>query len=417
MMRRQFFLFFITFTFLSSSLFAQDEEKEKGALENVTTELRDLLNLSLNNGKLTLNRAHWKTVVTPKTYEKELQKYIKRYLAQGYKQKQAEQWAKRRIQSMKRSEVETLAQRVITKAGTYGRSLQRSATTFRVSFRSVNLSGEFRGEMDRFEARVAEESGPERSLSFSQRDDKIRVSLSDGPGDLFLMIVQSEKRFKVIHIDGNKTPKSLQARSFLSFYKKHHKYVENTLLPILKSVGFGVPFTPYNREVRMVVLSSLKAMSEEEQQRVTAMLDELENDDYESREKAQAKLAGLVLRYRSFYEKYLKSGVLGPEGKMRLRQILAADKALKIRVERIIKEFQLLSDCPYLVTLLEMSDKEDQEIVAAALKKLTGKDHGSNIAEWRKWIATLPKKEARKNPPKTVKSAPKHALAPKKDKQ
>lgn len=407
-MPRYFFLSLLCLSLIAVPVYAQDleeadQEEESGALDTINSELHDYLNLALDNGQLKLNREHWKTLLKPEDMEAEYKRYLKRYLDRGYDKAKAERWAKSHIESRKRSNSQRLADGIIKKLGTYARSSSSSQNYFRKSFEG-RLVGMFRDEKGRsFETRLEEVDGRKRELHFRATTESVRITLTEDKKDLFLRLSQTEKNFKIVHIDGDKKPIIIKAKSFLTFYKKHYNYVEDRLLPLLSKVGFGTPFTPYNREVRLSVLSALNPMTADEKKRISALLDELENDDYDAREKTQAKLAGLTMRYSGFFKAYMKSGNLGPEGRMRLRQVLAANKNLKSQVSGIVKDFRLLEDPHYLITLMEMSEKTDRPSIAKSLAKLTKEEHGTDLTAWKKWAAThkplviVPKKKAKKD--------------------
>ncbi|MDF1661405.1 MAG: hypothetical protein P1V97_06515 [Planctomycetota bacterium] len=391
-MPKYFFLSLLCLSLSTTPVFAQgveeEKEEESGPLDNINSELHDFLNLALENGQLKLNRPHWKTLLKPQDMDAEFKAYVKRYLDRGYDKAKAERWAKSHIASRKKSNSQRLADVIIKKLGTYGRSSSRSQNFFRISFEG-GVNGEFRDEKNRsFETRLEETTGRKRELHFRATNESVRITITEDAKDLFLRLSQTEKSFKIVHLDGDKKPVLVKADSFLTFYKKNYTYVEERLLPLLGQIGFGVPFTPYNREVRLSVLSALNPMTAEETKRISALIDELENDDYEAREKTQAKLAGLTMRYSSFFKTYMKSGNLGPEGRMRLRQVLSADKNLKAQVTGIVKDFRLLEDPHYLITLMEMSEKEDRPSISKSLAKLTKSDHGTDLVAWKKWAAS-----------------------------
>lgn len=391
-MPKYFFLSLLCLSLCATPVIAQDleedQEEESGPLDSINSDLHDYLNLALENGQLKLNRGHWNTLLKPQDMDAEFKAYVKRYLDRGYDKAKAERWAKSHIASRKKTNSRRLADKIIKKLGTYGRSSTRSTNFFRVTFEG-GVNGEFRDQKDTsFETRLEETSGRKRELHFKATDEMVRITITEDSKDIFLRLSQTEKRFKIVHLEGEQAPVLVKTDSFLTFYKKNYKYVEDRLLPLLGKIGFGVPFTPYNREVRLSVLSALNPMTAEETKRISELIDELENDDYEAREKTQAKLAGLTMRYSGFFKSYMKSGNLGPEGRMRLRQVLSADKNLKAQVSGIVKDFRLLEDPHYLITLMEMSEKEDRASIGQSLAKLTKSEHGTDLVAWKKWAAT-----------------------------
>ena len=262
----------------------------------------------------------------------------------------------------------------------------------RIDF-SGKLSGNLhtRGEVVR---RLAlEEAGkPQRTLEFGEDGQGgFHVQIKHPDGDLILLHQGRKGTFRAVAFLGGRTFAG-QGESFVAFFRQHRPVMEADILPVLQHFGVQPFLPPQSPDVRKVVLAQL-LRTPETLQEGKKLLDELDSEKFEAREKATRLLNERFALYQGLIRERLQEKALPLEVRTRLKNLVAEHPDAQ-RASQTVAVLNLPQDAAYVVSLLDHVAAPDAARVISALEKLTGQKLGSDPAAWKEWA-----KKNRKEPP------------------
>jgi hypothetical protein len=260
-------------------------------------------------------------------------------------------------------------------------------------FDGQELSGRLRIEDQAVTLSLKEERPPYTILEVSDDGQgQFRLMLMQDAGEVLLSIRSEKGSFRLVHVDETQQSR-YAAASFLDFYRRHRRYVETQLLPMLRQVGISPPLVPYDPPVKAAVIGALRgAVGADEAKQVEALIRQLNDEAHARRQQASRLLADNFLRYRALLEKASGDPNLPSEAAERIKQIMSA-AARADQVEEIVSGLNLTGDVEYLVGLLgeiEAGDSTARGLVAARLEALTGQKLGDDPAAWKNWLSRRP---------------------------
>ncbi len=249
------------------------------------------------------------------------------------------------------------------------------------------------------------QSGESFSLSITEEGDAGQyVRLSEpGKGELQITIVHlsrpamltlkqtADGRISIVHLRGDKVTR-LRGDSYVDLFGKEGAYVEKELLPLLRQMGIVLGEHRFSPAVTKAVLSLLAdPLAPERAKQFDAQIADLDAPTFARREAATKALTEDLVHCYGQVAAAVKTAAAGSEKRERLERILATNPDLR-KVCEIVHEGKMLQDAAYLVALIDRVEAKDRAAVAAALRKLTGKDFGPDAAAWQKWLDSEPKK-------------------------
>ncbi|MFP4106781.1 MAG: hypothetical protein ACLFVU_11915 [Phycisphaerae bacterium] len=372
----------------AGSAFAAENEAKpgyrKGPIHMASEPLHDIFALTMEDGKLVLDREHWEKAAAPEKTKKRLEKLREQYRKRGLPEKMIELQL-RRYQGLTggiSGLIANFGQKVgFTSRGQGNVNGQRSYTFGKMGFHASFVPAE-----DSFQALLVEDADDGKLLRFREHDNGLQITLVNGTGPLTLIVRQNLRGFSVFHLAGDKTVRK-DAKDFSEFYTENRDYAENTLFPLLRFNGIRPPVTAYSQQVKSTVLNMLrKPLRKEERAKFRGMVADLQSDQFRTRQEASKKIGQTVLRGYPVYEKALAEEELSPEAQQRITDALAKHEK-ELKLPRLVLRLGLLTDTEYLVDLLGKTEGDNAKLIAARLEKLTGKEHGTEVDAWRKELS------------------------------
>ncbi|MBI5722942.1 MAG: PQQ-binding-like beta-propeller repeat protein [Planctomycetes bacterium] len=357
---------------------------EKGKFQTVAKEMSDLLMLKPDGKSLKLDRGHWDKIA--KSPEERKQELVDKYVKQGMAKDEAERLAGAQLDPMfaESDPMGMVIERLQLAAGRGGSGSSEGDGQRQFDFNCGGLSGAISIKQKAFNATFTEDIGPKRTIEFSD-DGKgtFMLSIKNRAGEILNISQAAGGRFSITGIFG-KEAIQLSGDSFLAIYEKDWSCLEDSVLPLLRHIGVGLPILPYSPQVRQAVLDLLrKPIAAEEKEKINALLKNLDSDNAAERDAVSKTLGENFIRYYGFIIPCLKSD--SAEVKQRIKKLIA-DHPEQSAVGQFIHSLKLTEDVAYLVGLLAKAKEEDKQPLVAGLEKLTGEKHGANLAAWREYV-------------------------------
>lgn len=371
---------------------------EDGKIQAVAKELSDLLRLTVADRALAMDRKHWA----------EAAKSAGDAAKKGQGQVVAPGGGGARI--IQRRLVFRVAGGIALNALAFGLSLPEDVLFQRVvaaagcstssfsstnGLRSISATGEglmlaMQAGGDSFGVTVLEQDEPGRLVRLQQSESgKLRLVIAQPGRGAMLTLDQAEGgRLCVVDMRDGGT-RRFRADSFLDLHRDHGRYVDGELIPLLRHMGVVLSVNRFSPAVVQAVLSLLRdPLTPQRVERAKALIADLDCPSFAKREAATKLLTeDCVACYPLLIDAQKQAAETGGEAHQRLTQIVSGD-ASRRQVCQLVHVGGLLKDTAYLVALLGQVRKEDRPTVAAALKALTGQDHGEDPAAWRRWAAS-----------------------------
>lgn len=355
---------------------------QDGPLHSVAGILKDIVQLTFEDGRLRLDREHWGKPIDEKARKNLTQQHvvvqggIARIVALHVGQVRGGSGLEARFQQLKAA------------AGAHaGTSSISSGQGRHMSFQGMRLSAGLTVSGDSFRLRVQEEAAPWRMLQVHcDREGSLRIALLSADSDLVLMLTQDAAgAVKVLHLAGDEAVRG-RGENFLSYYRENRRYVEDELFALLGHVGVATALGRNNPRVAAAVVAELRAPPAGDRRReAERLISQLDSGSYAQRQEATRKLSADYPRYFQYVEEALRGETGSEEMKARLKKI-AAENRDRAKVQRLIASLDLLNDPHYLVELLERTKGKDRQLVVARLEQITKQKLGADAKAWRKHL-------------------------------
>ncbi len=343
---------------------------EPGVIAQVAEHTAKLLPLHIVDGKLKLDRKTW-----AKTAEK-LSKDDKKNPQGGpvvIRGGGGIQIQARMIVAGRDAQTppEKLFEKIQQTAGGGSMRSTRSNETYQRTFLGQTAHGSLNMDGGAFYFHLSEVQSPGRVLELRDEEKEgmlLRFLLPDGD---FLQLSQAgDGAFTCIVSRGGKVQR-LAGESFGAFYAANRDYVDNKLFPLLSRIGITAPITAMNPEVRRAVIAALRPMDPQTMQRGRKLIEDLDADDFETREKATEALTKEYQQFKSLIQaKHAEEG-LSVEAKERLQRIVNEASSKGARVDEVVRAMKLTDDATYLTELLKMTEDESaREVIEARIAAL-----------------------------------------------
>ena len=362
---------------------------ENGKLNKLSSHVSKLIKLAVGETNLRLDRKHWEGDSAGKSREQRKKALVAQYLKRGLPEKFAIRQAEREVGQPR----VTLAFNALRSAARYSRAGSSSSGN---NVRSYHFSGRgFYGRLatsdESVEIELREEDGPERRLIVRDNGKgTMRLEYSSDKSDFLLLIQQTKGgKARFVYMAGDE-PLAGSADSFHELYAEHRDQFDKKIFPLLRHIGVIPPLTPLSTPVVKTVLAKLVPVDDDRRRESKQLIAQLRDDRFVVREAATKKLFAETARHEPMIEEALRAKDLDPETKMRLDKVIKAHRTKNLEVEQLIVSLRLTEDAAYLVSLLSLVAERHRPIVAAALERLTGKKLGSDVAAWKKWLASQP---------------------------
>lgn len=362
---------------------------ERGALQERQHEILRLVQLRWEDKGLQLDRGHWERAYQNKTPEQLQKEREAALIKRGFPAK----WAARRAASIAgQAKVRMLFEELHAACGSGSSSWSGGGEDFHGTFQGKSLAASLRLKAGAIVLRLEEQVGTRRSIQIED-DGQGSFRLNVTGERLTIVVNQSASgHLAIAHIQGEKST-AYSADSFIDFHREHRRYVGKELFPLLKHLGIGIPLTPQSPEVIHLVLARLVPLSERTRQRGVELLNELDADDFSTREKATEQLDEQYELFQDLIAERLEDSSLSTEARRRLSGIVGKHKT-QAEMEAFIARMNLLKAPPYLIEILPEASGEQRSHLIAQLAKLTGEDFGDDHAAWQQWLKKQPPKPA-----------------------
>ena len=361
---------------------------EDGPLPSVSKIVKNILRLKFQGENLRLDRSQWDKPLTitdsrGQPVAQVQRNVILRGVAVGGR-------GFVRIQGMQiggGSKLAVLFQQLRAAAGSGNFSSGSTGRQQQMSFTGQRLSASLTHSEDSLRFRIQEETAPSRTLELrASETGSLRITLVCPDAGVVVLFDQAEAgQVKLLHVAGSQVRRA-EERTFLSYYRKNRRYVEDELLALLDHVGVGMAATPDSPRVAAAVLARLRSLAgRDEAADAARLIEQLASDSYAQRQQATQALSAEYSQYARYIQKALKDPASSPETISRLKKIVA-DNQHREPTARLVASLDLPSDAEYLVGLLEKTTGSDRDLVAARLELVTKQKLGTDVKAWRKYL-------------------------------
>jgi hypothetical protein len=336
--------------------FAAEKPKFKiGALKAISKDLGKLVKLTLVDGGLVLDRAHWGPADAPPPNAAGAAAGARFVMRVG-------------VGGANRSPATKAFREVQQAAGARGSRMSMSGTHTTMSFRAEKLDGKL--ELGGGSVRIELKGKTDVRCALEVLDEgggAFRLILSNGEGRLLLINQTSGGKITVADMTGAK-PVVKGADSFAALYRSDTDYVDNRLFPVLKHVGVKLFPDRFSPQVVNAVLAQLRSPARKDQAKFNALLKQLDDDDYDTR---QAAIKALIDRYAEFARQIEKAAKrpASEEVKTNLEKVLARS-AKNREVVDVVSGLKLTDDATYLAKLAQTFQGADRKGVEARVAEL-----------------------------------------------
>ena len=177
-----------------------------------------------------------------------------------------------------------------------------------------HLAVELRTSREGERLSLEEKDGPQWSLNlFAAADGSIRIQVADSQSPEILLQQGIDGKTEVrTTIDGAVT--TICADSYVAFCKQYPSLAESRMMPVLAEVGIRPVLPPHSKIVRSAVLAMIlrppKLVADGEQ-----LLDDLDSDEHEVRERATRLLGNLIDQYYDLIQRQLHNNLCSAESR------------------------------------------------------------------------------------------------------
>ncbi|MCD6304404.1 MAG: hypothetical protein J7M21_05515 [Planctomycetes bacterium] len=355
-----------------------------GPLHAVAPITGKIVRLTFEGERLGLDRAGWQSRATSKQRAKAIEDIRKRFAGRGLPQGLIEMQLKRLGMA---SNIQMLFQELRAACGAGGYSSSSSGQAYRMSFTGSSLAASLSLGGQEFSLRLWEQGSESRSLDVRQSGASLDITFLD-PRDQVVILLRQDANGQVTLTDvRGEVVRTGRAKSFLAYYGRHRRYVEEELFPLLEHVGVTVDLGPNGpRAVEAVLAELRRGDGGELAAEARRLIADLDSGSYAQRQAATRKLAADYPRYYRFIDRALASPTCSTEARARLR-LIVEQNGPRARARRLIAALGLADDPAYLVGLLDKTGGQDRRLIAARLEKLTGRKLGEDPAAWRRYLA------------------------------
>jgi RNA polymerase sigma factor (sigma-70 family) len=238
--------------------------------------------------------------------------------------------------------------------------------------------------------RVQESAEPGRTIELS--DDGTGgfwLQISHPDGDYIMLKQTSRGAISALSAVAGNTFAG-QGESFTAFYKQHRQAMDRDFLPVLDRFGIAPFLSPMEARVRKAVLAQL-VRSPETVAQAEKLIVQLDHDEFAVRTQADRSLHDRYALYEEVIQKKLNDAAVSAEVRQALLRLVNRNGDFA-RVRQTIELLDLTRDAAYVVDLVELASKEERPKVFAHLARVTGQNHGDNVAAWREWLQTREKR-------------------------
>lgn len=338
----------------------------KSRFAALSKQIGQILKLTLDGKLLLLDRGQWVAGDDPPAGQNPAQGGVRIRIGFG-----------------RRTGVDRLFRDLGRAAGARGFSASMSNNRKLQTFSGGGMAGQLKTEGDRVQFSLREDAKPGYDLNVTD-DAKggLRIVFTNFRGDVLVVSQTAGGRLTVAQITAKATFTG-SARSFPAFYRKNAAYVDDHLLPLLKSIGLRPPPGRLSPDVIRSVCSRLRRHTDDERAEFKKLLGEMDDKDFNIRQAATKALSEKAFRYWPLIEKASKESP-SAEVRDRLVKVITANAAQR-EMEQVISSLGLLKDTGYLILLLEKVGAPDRPAVAAHLRSRTRQKLGDDPAGWKRW--------------------------------
>ena len=345
---------FLAVCVAGSAVWAGEPAAEKSKFEKLSKEIGELLNFTFDGDALVLDRGHWETSPAGAAEKPRPGPRVGVRVNVGGLGQQ--------------SGVDRIFRKLGTAAGGGGFGMTASNNYRTQRFSGRGFSAELKVSGGRVHVALREEAGPGNELSvIDGAKGGLRLLFTNSRGDVLVLIQTAAGRFTVAHVTAEKTFTRAGA-TFASFYRGNCAYVDETLFPFLRRIGVRLFPGRFSPKVLQAVCSRLRPFSEQERLDFQKLLREMDDQNFDVRERATKALSEKFARYAPLIEQ-ASGKPPSEEVRMRLGKVLAGQRD-QTEVNDVIAALNLLNDAEYLKQLLGKVKGADRAAVAERLKQL-----------------------------------------------
>ena len=332
-------------------------EPPKGKLAKVSKQVGQLLKLTLDGGKLVLDRAHWDATpdVKPPDVVNPVNPGVGIFAVVNPNQSPAQKvFDKLRVAAGSRS--------------CFASAIGNRRTS---SFSGCGLNAKLDVNGPVVQVTIREEAKPFNELDVTDSGDgSLRIVHNNGAGDIFVLVQSRTGRVSIVQVVGDKTL-GKRAASFAALYRDNRKYVDGRLFPYLKRLGVRLFPGRFDPEVIRVVLSRLRPLTDAERAEFKALLTKMDDPDFDTRERATKALSK---RFARFSEQISAALAKPPSEEVKLRlENVVTENAGTQGIQAVIAGLGLLDDRAYLEALRDKTKGPDRQAVVNRLAQLARK--------------------------------------------
>jgi hypothetical protein len=336
----------------TSAAAADAPQFDIGEMKSISKALPTLIKLTLRDGKLALDRAHWGN--------------------EGDLPDPAKQRAAGPALIIGGAGGQTPASHAFSKvqqaAGGGGSNRIMMGGNSRISFSSRNVFGLLQEQGDSVKIFLQDQSETRCELDVEdQANGSFRLLLTNADGQLLTLFQSPKGPLNVVDLTTD-TPVVKKFKSFAEFYRNDPAYLDERLMPMLARVGIA-PFPGrFSPPVIQTVLARLRPMDDADQQQFDTLLKQLDDDDYDQRQAAIKAMAERYAKFSNAIEQAAKKPA-SEEVKVNLRKILEMSEKLR-EIPKIVASLDLTNDAVYLAQLAGKLDGKDRKAVEARIAEL-----------------------------------------------
>ncbi len=344
-----------------------------GALSSIADDVSKLATFSLIDGKVRLDREHIekeaeklggnnnnnqpnapRQIIMPNGQQIQIQ-------ARGFGGQQDD------------SSFTRLFQEIASKAGGRGFSSITGMDHVSRSFKGSQLQGSLEASSDKeglVKIDFTELAGSERVLAFSDLPTGVtRIAISDKSANILILTQANDGGVSLVLVD-DQQPLAIKARNLAELYREHSDIMAKRVLPVFEQVGVKLPPHPMDDRIIAGVLQSLRQDKVEEAKQAEKLIEELESDDFATREKAEKTLMEEYHRYGAYIQAAKEKGQGSAELMNRLESIINKAGPVIAKLPDLVKQYGLLDDVKYLQSILPKVAEKDLPLLERRLKEL-----------------------------------------------
>ncbi len=327
--------------------------KKKGALEQIESEVSEMVTLKMEQGKLQA-------------------KTIGNY-----------------------QQIYPIINKIQNKLGYGGSSSSSGGSTFSYTFDCQKLSGKVESTSRKNEKRVVvrlnETQDDERSLllAINNSDGSFSFTINGGNLPYLLRLRQSGTGEIIVQeLEGSEVY-SCSAPSFESLLQVHSEFANDRLLPLMSRFGIGDLITPYDLDVQRQVIALLAKMTEDEKSQFRKFAGNLDDKSYRERTKAAGELGKNVKGQTELLVKVLNDDSFSPEVRYRVQKLIQQQKKSDLLdTMNYVNRSGLTKNRDYLCWLLQrQSEPVSYRRVLNSLSSQAGQTDFSDVSGTQTWMA------------------------------